>query len=177
VYVAYSGGALVAADVEHGRMDVLLATPVHRSRILVEKYLSLLVPVLLPNLVLPLAVYGAVAAVGESLSLVDLYAVHLLSVPYLLVCAGVGLLLSVVVSRADVAQRGGIAAVFFLFLVDTVSASTDYEWLGDLSPTRYFDPVAILVEAEYDLWGALFLSLVALALLVASDIVFGRADV
>ena len=38
LYVAYSGGALVAADVETGQLDMLLATPISRSRVAVEKY-------------------------------------------------------------------------------------------------------------------------------------------
>jgi ABC-2 type transport system permease protein len=177
LYLAYSAGGAVAGDVESGRMDLLLATPVSRSRVVFEKYLSLLVPILVPNLVVPLFVLGGVLAIGESVAVASLVAVHALSVPYLLVCAGVGLLLSVLVPRADVAQRGGIAAVFFLFVVDAVSAGTDYEWLGALSPTRYFDPVGILVETEYDLWGALLLLLVAAALLLASDLLFGRVDV
>jgi ABC-2 type transport system permease protein len=177
VYVAYSGGALVASDVEHGRMDVLLATPVHRSRILVEKYLSLLVPVLLPNLVLPLAVYGAVAAVGESLSLVDLYAVHLLSVPYLLCCASIGTALSVLVDRAAVAQRGGLVAVFALFLVEAISTSADLDALGAVSPTRYYDPSEVLVEGTYDVAGAAVLLCGALVLLTASVLYFEGRDV
>jgi ABC-2 type transport system permease protein len=98
-------------------------------------------------------------------------------VPYLLVCTGIGLVLSVVLDRADLAQRGGIAAVFGLFLLDTVTVGTDFEWLGALSPTRYFEPVEVLVDGTYDVVGALLLLAAALALLLASELLFRTRDI
>jgi ABC-2 type transport system permease protein len=177
IYLAYSGGGLVAADVERGRLDLLLATPVSRARILAEKYLSLLVPIVLANLVLPLAIWGGVRVIDETISAADLFAAHLLSIPYLLVCASLGLVLSVVFDRADIAQRGGIAAVFGLFLVDAVTVDTDYEWLGTLSPSRYYDPGDVLIEGTYDLTGALVLFAAALLLLLVSTAYFQRRDI
>ncbi|MFB6171687.1 MAG: ABC transporter permease subunit [Haloarculaceae archaeon] len=177
LYMAYAAGAVVAGDVETGRLDLVLAAPVSRKRVLVEKYLSLLAPIVVLNLVVPLFVYGGVVAIGESLDVVDLLTLHVLSVPYLLVCAGLGLVLSVAVDRADLAQRGGIGLVFGLFLLDTVTTSTDYEWLGTLSPTRYYSPVDVLVDQSYDVTGALLLFLAAVALVVLAVAVFRRRDV
>jgi len=176
LFVAYSAGALVAADVESGRLDMLLATPISRSRVLVEKYLSLLVPVLGVNLVTPFVVYAGLLAIGETIDPVSLFALHLLSVPYLLTCGGVGLLLSVRLNRADIAQRGGIGAVFGLFLLDTVSTDTDFEWLGAVSPTRYYSPVDILGEGTYDVAGALLLLAGAIACVGVSIVLFERRD-
>lgn len=177
IYAAYTAGGLIAADVEAGRLDLLLAAPVSRVRVVVEKYASLLVPVLVPNLLLPFGILAGVELVGESISTADLFAVHVLSVPYLLACGSVGLLLSVAVDRATVAQRGAIVAVFGLFLVETVAESADLDWLGALSPSRYYDPAEILVEGTYDVAGALFLLAGALALLVVSAAHFRRRDV
>jgi len=176
LYVAYTAGGTIAGDVESGRAELLLAAPVSRARYLVEKFLSLLVPVAVLNLVVPLFVYGGVLAVGESLSAADLLAVHLLSVPYLLACAGFGLFLSTLVPRADVAQRVAIATVFGLFLVDSVTVDTDYEWLGTLSPTRYYDPTEVLVESTYDVTGAVVLLLAGAVLVLASVAAFRRTD-
>jgi len=177
LYVAYAAGGTVAGDIEDGRMDMLLATPVTRARVLGEKFLSLLTPVLVLNLVMPLFVYGGLMLVGESIDAVDLAAVHLLSVPYLLACGSLGTLLSVTVHRADAAQRGGIAAVFVLFILESVTVDTDYEWLGLLSPTRYYDPAEILIEGTYDLVGAAVLLIATVLLLSASRAVFERVDV
>jgi ABC-2 type transport system permease protein len=177
VYMAYSGGSLVAADAEAGRLELLLAAPVSRTRLVYEKYCSLLVPIVLANLVVPLSVYLGVQFVGESLPLVDLYAVHVLSVPYLLCCASIGLGLSVLVDRASIAQRGGLVIVFMLFLVETIASGTDFEWLGAASPTRYYDPTEILVEGTHDVAGAAVLLAGAVALLLASTVYFQQRDV
>jgi ABC-2 type transport system permease protein len=177
LYVAYAAGDTVAGDIEDGRMDMLLAAPVTRARVLAEKFLSLLTPILVLNLVMPLFVYGGLMLVGESIDAVDLAAVHLLSVPYLLACGSLGTLLSVTVHRADAAQRGGIAAVFVLFILESVTVDTDYEWLGLLSPTRYYDPAEILIEESYDLVGAAVLLVAAIVLLSASRVIFERVDV
>lgn len=176
LYMAYTAGGAIAGDVETGRLDLLLATPVSRSRVIVEKYLSLLTPIVVLNLVMPLFVYGALVAIGESISFVDLLVVHLLSVPYLLTCASIGLVLSVVLPRGDLAQRGGIAAVFLLFVLDSVTGPTDFEALGAISPTRYYDTSEILVQQTYDVGGAVILLLAAFALLAVARALFLRAD-
>ncbi|MFC4989246.1 ABC transporter permease subunit [Saliphagus infecundisoli] len=178
LYVAYLGAGAIATDVERDRMDLLLSLPVSRSRVLGEKFLALAVPILVLNAVVPLAVYGGVIAVGESIDAVDLAMVHLLSIPYLLACAAIGLLLSTLVDRADVAQRAALAAVFALFLVDSISASAEnLEWIGGISPTAYYDPSAILVDGSHDLGGAVVLLGATTALVVLASIRFRRADV
>lgn len=177
VYFAYLAASVIAGDVERGRMDLLLATPVSRSRLLVEKYLALVTPLAVLTVVLFAVAYGGVLAIGESISLADLAAAQLLAVPYLLACAAIGLLLSVLFDRADIAQRAAIGVVFGLYLLDSVSRNTDYEWLGALSPSRYYDPTAVLVNGEYDLLGALILLAGAAALVFVARERFRRADV
>ena len=177
LYFAYAAGGTVAGDVERGRMDLLLSTPVSRARVVGEKFLSLLVPVVLINAVVAAVVYVGASAVADPLALSDVIAVHALSVPYLLCCVGVGLLLSVAVDRESLAQRGALGAVFGLFMLDTVTVNTDYAWLGALSPTRYYDPTAILVDGTHDLTGAAVLLVAAAALAAASALWFRRRDV
>lgn len=177
LYFAYRGGSLVAGDVERGRMDTLLAAPVSRARVVTESYLSLFGPMVVVNAVTAPVVLVATVLIGDPVDVVDLAAVHLLSLPYLLACSGIGLVLSVTVHDADAAQRGGLGAVFALFLLDSVSASTNYGWLGAISPTRYYDPTAILVRSEYDVVGAAVLVLAAVALVVAARAVFARVDI
>ena len=177
IYLAYQAGGLIAGDVERGRMDVLLAAPVFRRRVVVEKFLSLVSGVVVVNLVVGLLVYGAVVAIGESISVADLAAVHLLSVPYLLACGAIGLLLSVLTDDSDVAKRGGLGAIFGLFLLETISQSADLGWLGAISPTRYYDPTAILVSGEYDWVGAAILLAGTAGLVALSAWWFRRKDI
>ncbi len=178
LYVAYSGARAIASDVEHDRMDLLLSLPVSRGRVVTETFGALFVSVFVLNLVVPVLIYVGVVAIGESIAVVDLAMVHVLSIPYLLACGAIGLVLSVSVTRADVASRIAIAVVFALFLIDSITASAEgYEWIGHVSPTHYYDPTEILVESSYDLQGALVLLFATVALLALARILFSRGDV
>lgn len=177
LYVAYSAARLIAGDVERHRMDLLLSLPVTRTRLLLEKFTSLLAPILLANVVVPVVVLGSVLAIGETIDVVALVAVHVLSIPYLLACGAIGLVLSVVFDRADVADRLALGVVFGLFLVRSVTAVTEgYEWIGRLSPTAYYDPTEILVHNEYDLVGAGVLLAATAVLLLVARWQFRRTD-
>ena len=177
LYLAYTAAAVIADDVEDERMDMLLALPVTRSKILVEKFAALVVPIAAVNVVLPVVVYAGVLAIGESLSVADLLMAHALSVPYLLATASVGLLASVWFDRTGLAQRAAMGIVFGLFLVDSVVTDTEFAALGALSPTRYYDPAAILVQSEYDLLGAVLLLAAAAVLVGVSRAYFKRKDI
>ncbi|QLG29689.1 ABC transporter permease subunit (plasmid) [Halorarum halophilum] len=177
LYFAYAAAGLVADDVERGRMDLLLSLPVTRSRLVTEKFLSLLVPMAVLNVAVPVVVYVATALIDDPIAVADLLAVHALSVPYLLATASVGLLASVAFDRVSIAQRAALAALFGLFLVNSVASGTDYAWLGALAPMRYYDPTAVLVEGTYDLGGAALLLVAALVLVGASELWFARRDI
>ncbi|MFC6836000.1 ABC transporter permease subunit [Halomarina ordinaria] len=177
LYFAYAAAEVVADDVERGRMDLLLSLPLRRSRVVTEKFLALCVPLVVLNVVVPVVVYVATLLIDDLISVPDLLAVHALSIPYLLSTAAVGLLASVVFDRASIAQRAALAAVFGLYLVDTVVAGTDYAWLGALAPMRYYDPTAVLVEGTYDLVGAAALLVATLVLVGVSELWFARRDV
>lgn len=176
LYLASLAGGSIAGQIEDERIELVLAGPVSRSRYLLETYGSLLVTILGLNVAVFAVVYGSVSAIGESLSAVDLAVLHLLSVPYLLVCGAAGTVLSTALDRGDLAERGGIGAIFLLFLLDSITAGTDVDWLGALSPTRYYDPTAILVRSEYDLVGALVLLGATVVLLAVARTIFVRRD-
>lgn len=177
LYMAYTAGGVLADDVESGRLYLVLAAPVSRKRVAAEKFLALGLPIAVLNLTMPLFVFGGTVAVDYPLDPYYLVVVHLLSLPYLLVCGGIGLLLSVVLDRGDTAQRGGIALVFLLFMLDSVTLGTEVEWLGAVSPTRYIDPTEILLHETVDLVDPLLLLVVATALVVVSLHHFQRRDV
>lgn len=177
LYFAYAAGGTIAGDVERGRMDMLLSTPVSRSRVVVEKFLSLVPVIVFVNVVVGAVVYSGTILIGEPLSLADLVAVHVLSIPYLLVCAAVGLSYSVLLGRESLAQRAGIATVFGLFMVQSVVTGTDFEMLGLVSPTRYYSPSDVLVDGTYDLVGAAILTEATVLLVVASVLWFQRRDI
>ena len=177
VYFAYLGGGAVAGEVESGRAEMLLSTPISRARFVAENYLALAWPMVVVSVVGGGVVGVGAAVVGESVPLADLLAVHALGLAYLLAVAALGVCCSALVDHAAVAQRAAAAAVFGLFVLDSVVGGTDYDALGVLAPSRYYDPTAVLVRGEYDLLGAAGLLAAAAVLLVAAVVAFRRRDV
>ena len=177
IYFAYRASSLVAADVETHGIDLLLAAPVTRSKVVLERFAALLPTMVLVNVITAPVVYVGTVLLGDPITALDLAAVHLLSIPYFLACAAIGLVLSVLASTESRANRVAIGIVFGLFVFDSLAASTDYDWTGAVSPTRYFDPTAILTQSQYDLAGGGVLLGVTLVLLVLARELFRRADV
>ncbi|GAB3686701.1 hypothetical protein GCM10028857_19230 [Salinarchaeum chitinilyticum] len=176
LYVAYLGAGVVAGDADEDRLDVLLSLPLSRTRILAEKAASLLPVVIVPNLVVPPVVFAGVLALGESIDPVALLAVHALSIPFLLACGAIGVATSVLVLDGDLAQRGAIAVVFALYLLDSLSVVAERAWIGAVSPMRYYDPTEIMVDGEYDLVGVAALCLIAAIALAIAIVRFRRVD-
>lgn len=178
LYFAYRAGGMIAADIERDRMDLLLSFPVSRSRLLLEKFASLLVPILALNIGVELVIYGGVLSIGEAIDPISLTMAHLLSIPYLATCASIGLVLSVVVDRADIAQRGALGLVFALYLVESLAASAEgFEALQYVSPTYYYDPTTILVRETYAIGDAGLLVVATVGLLLLSQSLFKRRDI
>ncbi len=178
IYFAYVGGGMIAGDIRSRKMDLTLSNPVSRESVIAQKVGALWFPLVVLNAALMLIVYGGAAILGESFDLEALLMVHLLSVPYLLVCAGIGLVLSVLLDRAGQAQVMGLGLVFILWLIDGISLlDADYEWVGDLTPSRYYNVNDILVHAEYDFGDASILLVAFLTLVLMATFLFVRRDI
>lgn len=175
LYFAYSAGSMIASDVENDRMDVLLSAPISRSKVIRERFLSLFLSMIVINASVGAIVCLGAMLIGESLSLIDVVAVHALSIPYLLVCASIGLLFSVS-SSTSTAQRGSIAILLGLFTIESVVGDTSYQWLGAISPTYHYDPTEILVHSTHNLTGALILLVVTVVLVGISRLRFRQMD-
>jgi ABC-2 type transport system permease protein len=177
LYFAYAAGGIIANDIEDERMELLISFPISRSRLLLEKAASLLLPLVALNIAVGAAIYALVIVIGESIDPMNLLLVHLLSIPYLLVCAGIGLVLSVLVDRAAVAERAAIGIVFVLFLVESVvGGAEDFEWIQYISPTYYYEPTSVLIDGTYELADTGILLVVFFVLLVVSQLLFKRRD-
>ncbi|MFC6722769.1 ABC transporter permease subunit [Halobacteriaceae archaeon SHR40] len=176
LYFAYSAASIIAEDIDRGRMDALLAMPVSRARLLGEKFAALLLPIGLVNVVVPPVVIVGARLIDEPISVADVVAVHLLSIPYLFACAGIGILASVLFDRVSVAQRVALGVTFALFLSESVLTGTAYEAVGAIAPMRYYDPNAVLLDSSWDVIGAGILIGLTAGLLLASGAWFRRKD-
>ncbi|WP_090619869.1 ABC transporter permease subunit [Natrinema salaciae] len=177
LYLAYATAGTIADDVDRGRMDVLLAMPISRRRLVGERFAAMAVPIVLVNVVPPLVVVVGARLIDEPLAVADVLAVHLLSIPYLFACAGIGLLASVVFDRAAIAQRVALGVTFALFLSESLLTGTDAGAIGVIAPMRYYDPNAVLLEGSYDFVGAGILVAMTVVFLVAAQLWFARIDI
>lgn len=176
VYFAYRAGSLLAEDVEHNRVDVLLSAPVSRSAIVRQRFLALLITMLVVNAAVCVIVYLGTIAVGAPIWPIDLIAVHTFSIPYLLVCASIGLLFSVGASTSSRASVASAVVVLALFLFTRQVDGTSNEWLSILTPAHYYDPTAILVTNAYPVTDGLVLLVVALVLSSVGRLWFRSMD-
>ena len=68
--------------------------------------------------------------------------------------------------------------VFVLWLVDGASRlDEDYEWVGEFTPSRYYDETAILVREEYAFLDAAILLAAFLLLVLLAVAIFIRRDI
>jgi len=178
LYFAYVAGGIVARDIETERMDLLLSLPVTRSRLLLEKFSALLVPMIAVNALGGPIIYLFVVAVGETIAIGHLFLAHLLSIPFLLVCAGIGLVFSVAVDRAAIAERAAVGTVFVLYLVESaVGGAEGYDWIQYLSPTQYYEPTPILIDGSFEPIDSVILLVAFAGLLIVSQVLFERRDI
>lgn len=172
VYFAYIGAGMIAADIETRKMDLTLSNPVSRESVLVQKVLSLWVPLGILNIGLAVPVYLGSVLIDEAMNPVAIVMVHLLSIPYLLVCAAIGILLSVAINHVRTARSAAFGIVMLLWLIDAFSRlHEDFEWIGAFTPSRYWEEADILVHEQYAFADAGIL-LVAFVVLIALAVVF-----
>ena len=178
LYVAYLAGGMIAGDIRERRMDLILANPVSRESVVLQKFASLWVPITVLIGIQVAMLYGGSIVLDETLNPVVLVLLHLLSVPYLLVCGAIGIILSVVLDREETAQAGALAIVFLLWLLDGLSQyDPDYEWIGEIAPSRHFDSADILIHEEYAWIDAGILVIAAVVLLGIALLLFVRRDI
>ncbi|WP_049999317.1 ABC transporter permease subunit [Halococcus sediminicola] len=177
LYLTYSAAGSVRGDIDEDRMDVLLANPVSRTTVLVETFLSLLVPILIASVITPAAIYVGTLFIDPSIAVEELIMVHVLSIPYLLCCGAIGLVLSVLLDDKDTAQNAAIGVLFALYLFQSFIPVTDYGWLANIAPMRYFDANEIMLEGTYDFTSAGILLAATLVLIAVSQVRFTRMDI
>ncbi|MFW5928870.1 MAG: ABC transporter permease [Halobacteriota archaeon] len=178
MYFAYVGAGAISDDIRSRKMDLTLASPVTRESVLAQKTAALWVPLTALNVGFAAALAVGSAAVGEHIDPVGVAMLHLLGTPYLLVCAGIGLVLSVTVSRPGRAKAGALGLVFVLWLLEGVADMEDgYELLGEFTPSGYYTPSDILLREEYAYLDGSALLLAFLLLFAVAASVFRRRDV
>ena len=176
--LGFLAASLISKEVEGKTIELLMSNPVSRKQLVVEKYLGLIPFILLINGATMLTIFGVTAAIGQELNVGYLVMTHVVSVPYFLAIAGMGLLVSVIIDEKMKASMITIALIMGMYIFESISLLLpDYESMGYLSLTHYYIPADILIEGHVDAWGIVVLVLVALICVIVSMVYFDYRNI
>jgi len=103
---------------------------------------------------------------------------HIVSVPYLLAVAAIGILISVIIDEKMKASIIMIAILVGMFIFESISLMIpDYENMGLISITHYFNPYDILKFGKVDVAGVIVLFAVIFSCLIAAMIYLEHRDI
>jgi ABC-2 type transport system permease protein len=183
VYGVLSGLAITANDEDEGSLNVLLAMPIHRWQIIVEKYLSYA----LMLLGIVLLMFGGIAAgsaifnVPLNLNMMLLGVLNLM--PLSLTVMAVTCFVASLISRKYLVS--GIAAAFVVasYFLNVLAGSLDTEampaatLLQKLSVFSYVDSEGLVLSGGLNMLNVGLLLGLSLVLVVISIFAFERRDI
>ncbi len=177
IYASALGASLLAGEEEDGTLELLLANPVSRARVVLEKWLALAVVVALLGLALFLTGLGFDRVFGLGVG-ADRYAAASLQATLLGLFFGT-VALAVGAAGASRAVALGVVAAFAVagFLVNSLGSLVD--WLAvarRLSPFYYYDANRPLMNG-FDWPNAAVLFAATLLALAIAVVAFRRRDV
>lgn len=130
-----AGARATAAEEEQGTLDLLLANPVSRARVLVEKLAALCVELVLLAAVLLCSLLAGVAAVGMHVSTWHVAAATVDAAVLALVFGSLALLAGAATGRRSTAAGLGAAAAVAAYLLNSLA-----QLVGFLEPLRPASP-------------------------------------
>ena len=117
-------------------------------------------------------------AIDEEIELGYLFMTHVVSLPYFLAVASIGLLLSVIIDEKMKASIMMTAILIGMFVFRSISLmAPNYENIRYLSLNNYFNPYDILKAGTIDAIGVVILIVVILECLLISMFIFERRDI
>jgi polyether ionophore transport system permease protein len=177
-WLILAGARLVRGEEERGTMDVLLATPQARTRLMLEKIGALVLALLLIAVLFTL---GAVAGEARIEQHADVVRVGLsgLNLSLLAFFFGmVALLLSQFTISRGAAVGGASGLLLLVLLLYITGREVNGSWLQYLSPFYYYNLNRPLIPSFTDVpAGALVLLGLSLLLAAISVVLFARRDI
>jgi len=178
ILVGFIAASLISKEIEAKTIDLFMSNPVSRKQIVFEKYLGLIPLILIINFATMITVYGVTLAVNEELNFENLFMTHIISIPYFMAVAGIGLVVSVIINEKMKASIIMIAVLVGMFVFESISLMIpDYESMGLISITHYFNPYDILKLGKVDVVGVIVLFVVIIECLIISMLYFEKCDI
>jgi ABC-2 type transport system permease protein len=127
-----AGAAATAGEEERGTLDILLALPVHRTTVLLDKFAALMLSLLALAAITVGALLVGTRLVDLDISLRLLVEGTAASLLLGLLYGAVGLLLGALTGRRGAALGGGVALALAAFLLESLAPAAD--WLEPWQP-------------------------------------------
>jgi ABC-2 type transport system permease protein len=177
VYAIIQGTGALAGEESSGTLDLLLAQPISRMRLFLEKAVSILAGTLLIiALILPgwAIIYGSVEI---DVSLESLIVATVAMIPLILAFAGLSLLAASVLStRRDAASAMAVVAVVSFFLNTLGQASDVLDVMRPLSLFYHFHSDQVVTSGA-DAVGTTILLVTAIVATGLAALMFQRRDI
>ena len=176
--IGFLASSLISKEIEGKTIDLLMSNPVSRKQIILEKYLGLVPFIVGINIVTLCTVYGITVAIGEKINLVYLILTHVVSIPYFLATAAVGLLISVITEEKIKAGIVTIAIIIGMYIFESISLLIpEYKFMGYVSLTHFYNPADILINGIVDMAGVVVLVIFTVLCVIISMIYFDHRDI
>lgn len=178
IWTVLAGARMVRGDEERGSMDLLLATPQPRTRVLLQKIGAFTVATLLIGLLIGVLAIGGMAGakvtVSPGAALLEGLNVALAALFFGLLA----LVFSQFMGRAAAASWAGGLMVFFYLLDGTGRTVENLSWLQRISPFFYYQLSKPLI-ASYGMnpGGLLVLAVLCVLCIAVAVPLFARRDV
>jgi len=178
IIFGFLSGAVIAKEIEGKTIDLLMSNPVSKKQIIFEKFIGFIPMIIIINISVILTVFGVTIAIGENLDFGNVVLAHIISFPYFLSIVGIGIFVSVVINEKMKAGIIMVALIVGMFIFESLSKMIpDYEAIGYISITHYYDPYNALKYGEIDAVGIIVLSVIVIWSLIIAMIYFENTDI
>lgn len=178
IMLGFIAASSISKEIEGKTIDILMSNPISRKQIIFEKFMGLIPTVL----IITFATYGSIVlitiAIEEELNFNYLLLTHIASIPYLLTVVAIGILISVIINEKMKASIIMIAIIVGMFVFQSISLmAPDFENMGYLSITHYFNPYDILKNGDVDMVGIIVLFVIMAQCLIFAMLYFEHKDI
>lgn len=178
IMFGFIAASCVAKEIEGKTIDILMSNPVSRKQIVVEKFVGLIPMIVIINFAVMAVIIGITVALNESLNYVNLFVVHLISIPYFLAVISIGVLLSTIFDDKMKSSIFLIGVLVGMFIMNSLSVmASDFEVLGFFSFLHYFDTFNVLEFGEVDGSGVVVFIGVTVVCLIGAMVYFEKRDI
>ena len=178
VFTSGFAGAIVAEETERKTLELLLSTPVRRTRFVIEKFAGFLTLLAFITAVSFAGLYVGALQIGEKLDTALYFYVFLTGFVCMAAIGGVGLFFSCIFNEQRRASSLALIFFFVLYLFNLIATLLEqYPVLKYVSLFHYYDATEVLARGGISATDMIILSAVFVIMFAASLIHFQRKEI